>query len=824
MKKLLDLLLPADFSSLKQVLLRTTMLFLMGYGLISFYEIKAQNNVQVSIAHNWCSHPLARSGQPFRFTSWIENKGNTEIADLKVIINRPNGIRVIRPCRVIDRIGPNLFERIDWEMVSDSTGTFEFEVEISGVEQNRIIQMKGEKYRVLVIGGDEHSSRLELCTDEHGYWRRLNRPESLQICNSLPLNTIEHKKSSEINHNTYGICTHLPRSIDYEDPFNPVHLIDNDPETCWSSQQNNSSYPGIPPWIEIDLGVNAFISQFNLVPYWNNTDFPLGFVISTSDNGNEWLVSYQTQLYMFNGSGPRSGDKIKQVIILDRPVNARYVRIAFDRLPLSGGNYAEVSQGYKARLSGIEVLDTEGHNLALVAKGAAVKASDFFLGWQNTAESVYEAFPRIFDIGLKWVRVGQWGDQTEWAAVEREKGKYSIDSLTDAGINKLLDNGVDILYGLNYGNSLYECPQKPFFDIGPIYKEGHPFYFNQGPKTEAGRQAFVNYVDYVVRRYGDRIKWWELWNEENGWYPGHEAELYGKLLYAVARHIKSINTDLKVMYGGTAALAPITTEISIREGAAPFIDACAFHPYTIDKPEGGAIGTLEFYKGKDISRSKEQMNYKRIEDVIEGVKQPFLLHGNPNISVWMDEWGTNVTGLDYSYDPGIGEYGCTKYLMRFYIYGGWLGVPTAWWALHNLNMSQDWGILERNDYGFRPMSYALQNICSVVSDLRPVTDLLYDYQGQAPDPKIISFKRDDSGETLVLVWASELFTDDVRYYPSSLTFSLEKRPEQVRITDLYWGVTQVAKWKYKKGKVIIPDLIVRDYPVVITCEISNPAS
>jgi hypothetical protein len=804
--------------------MRILLLFFIINGLTSFNGIFAQKDAQLHIVRNWCNHPLARTGQPFLFTTWIENTANTEVTDLKVAVNQPKGVHISEPDRAINRIGSNLYVRIDWEMISDSTGTFEFEVELSGREQNRIVNERSSKYRVLVIGLNENMSRLKLCTDERGYWRILNQPESLQIGNSLPMRVIEHKKSNEINHNTYGICTHLPRSRDYEDPFNPIHLIDNDPETCWSSQQNNSSYPGIPPWIEIDLGKPAIITQVNLVPYWKNTDFPLGYSISTSVNGEEWQESFQTKLHLFNDSGPKYGDKIIQTITLDRAVNARFVRIEFNRLPLSGGNYAEVSQGCKARLSGIEVVNNEGCNLALFENGAKVKASDIFLGWQNTAKSVNEAFSRIFDIGFKWVRVGQWGDQTEWAAVERGKGKYSVDPLTDAGIQKLLDNGVDILYGLNYGNSLYECPQKPFFDVGPIYKEGHPFYLNQGPKTEIGRQGFVNYVDYVVRRYGNRIKWWELWNEENGWYPGHEAELYGKLLFAVAKHIKSINPDLKVMYGGTAALAPITTEISLREGAAPFIDACAFHPYTIDKPEGGAIGTLEYYEGKDISRSKEQMNYKRIEDVIEGVKQPFLLHGNPNISVWMDEWGTNVTGLDYSYDPGIGEYECTKYLMRFYIYGGWLGVPTAWWALHNLNTSQDWGILDPDDYGFRPMSYALQNICSVVSDVQPVTYLPYEYQGQAPDPKIISFMRDGSGETLILAWASELSTDDVRSYPSNLTFSLVKKPSQVRITDLYWGVSQEAKWKYKKGKVIIMDLVVRDYPVVITCEVSNPAS
>jgi hypothetical protein len=90
------------------------------------------------------------------------------------------------------------------------------------------------------------------------------------------------------------------------------------------------------------------------------------------------------------------------------------------------------------------------------------------------------------------VRIGQWGDQTEWAAVERVKGQYAMDKATDAAIHELADNNVDILFGLNYGNALYAAEngnpeRKPFIDVGPIYHEGSPFYLNNGPRTPAVR-------------------------------------------------------------------------------------------------------------------------------------------------------------------------------------------------------------------------------------------------------------------------------------------------------------------------------------------------
>ena len=415
---------------------------------------------------------------------------------------------------------------------------------------------------------------------------------------------------------------------------------------------------------------------------------------------------------------------------------------------------------------------------------------------------------------MKWVRVGQWGDQTEWAAVERAKGKFSIDPVTAKAIDTLLDNRVDILWGLNYGNALYDRPDPPP-DCGPLYFEGHPFYLNWGPRTEAGREGFVRYVDFVVRKYQKRIQWWELWNEENGWFPGHEPELYGKLLYAVAKHIKAIDPNLKVMVGGTAAPAPLTTEIALREGAAPYVDACAFHPYGIDKPEGG-MGTMESYKGKNLSQSREQTGWNRVEDIVAGVKKPFAQHGNTNVQVWLDEWGLNVSGLDYTYDPHVGEYGLSKYLTRFYLYNGWLGHPMAWWAFFTINKSQDWGIIDPENFGFRPPSFALQNVCSLASDVTSIPAPEYYYDGIAPDLKVIVFQRDRSREKVVFLWSAQMATDKVLSYPGQFNFAAESKPEAVVLTDVYWGLSQPAVWSYENGRVILNGIIVRDYPIGIS--------
>ncbi|HZZ44991.1 MAG TPA: discoidin domain-containing protein [Tepidisphaeraceae bacterium] len=759
---------------------------------------------QLSVTQVWADKPAVNVGDHVRFSAFVENTGGADVPEATVSLTD-------EPVRKIGIVPAGGYQRVDWELTPAKAGTMPLVVTASAEG----IKSAVKTYKILAVDHLDRLSRQELCTDEEGYWRLLDRPVTLQNGNAAALKGIQHKTSAEIGDNPYGICVHLPRSKEYEDPFNVAHLIDDDAETCWSSQQRPSSFPGNPPVVEMDLGRSQTISQVNLVPYWRNTDFPLGVSIWISADGATWQEAFEAHSIKFNKrTTEKRGDKKVQVLKLPHEFSGRFVRVSFDRLPLSGGNFAEVSQGYKARLSGIELIDAAGKNVALASDGVSIKASDTFTGWQDTVQTIDQAFPKIMEIGAKWVRVGQWGDQTEWAAVEREKGKFAMDPATDRAINTLAENHVGILYGLNYGNALYDANPKPA-DIGPIFKEGHPFSANWGPRTEAGRQAFVRYVDWVVRKYQGKITWWELWNEENGWFPGHEPDLYGKLLYAVAKHIKEINPDMKVMYGGTAAPAPVTAEIALRHGAAPYLDAYAFHPYGIDMPEGG-MGTMEQYQGKNVAQSREQLGWNHLEDIVAGVRKPFAQHGKPNIGVWLDEWSLNVSGLDYTYKAGVGEYGLAKYLTRFYIYNGWLGQPTAWWALHTMNKSQDWGIIDPETFGFRPMSYAMQNVCSVVSDVASDPVPAFDYAGAAKDLKVIAYHGTREKKQMVLVWSAELHTENVEAYPGRFSVAVAAQPKEVVLTDLYWGVEQPAKWTYENGRIVLPDLIVRDYPVVIT--------
>ena len=116
---------------------------------------------------------------------------------------------------------------------------------------------------------------------------------------------------------------------------------------------------------------------------------------------------------------------------------------------------------------------------------------------------------RVFDSGVKWVRLGQYensSEKTSWDWVEQTRGAYTVRPEVDEAIRSLVDNGVSIEMQLCYGNALYEgdpmtrpnriLPAPP--GIGD--QDNLPPTIFQGLKTEDEIQGFLNYTRFMVNR------------------------------------------------------------------------------------------------------------------------------------------------------------------------------------------------------------------------------------------------------------------------------------------------------------------------------------
>lgn len=120
------------------------------------------------------------------------------------------------------------------------------------------------------------------------------------------------------------------------------------------------------------------------------------------------------------------------------------------------------------------------------------------------------------EAGIKLTRVDMG-----WQSVEPEKGKFAW-KRWDAVIDSVSKSGIDML-----GLFAYQ-----------------PAWLSQNaPATDEERALFANYVYETVKRYKEKIRYWEIWNEPNGgsfWRPKSNVADYTRLLVASYKAVISL--------------------------------------------------------------------------------------------------------------------------------------------------------------------------------------------------------------------------------------------------------------------------------------------
>jgi hypothetical protein len=131
---------------------------------------------------------------------------------------------------------------------------------------------------------------------------------------------------------------------------------------------------------------------------------------------------------------------------------------------------------------------------------------------------------RMFDGGVKWIRIGQYensSDLTSWDYVEQKRGVLAIDPKLDDYVDSLLDNGVHIQVQLLYGNPMYTSPSGKLPDSivpkpGSFHNDDRSLYsIFWPPRTPEQIEAFTRYVRFMVNHFRGRIHYWALWNEQD---------------------------------------------------------------------------------------------------------------------------------------------------------------------------------------------------------------------------------------------------------------------------------------------------------------------
>ncbi len=152
--------------------------------------------------------------------------------------------------------------------------------------------------------------------------------------------------------------------------------------------------------------------------------------------------------------------------------------------------------------------------------------------------------------GIRWARA-----DFSWGAVEWKKGDWHFNHL-DRVLDEADKAGITILPILDYNVSWANPAFQHLDDWG-------------------------EYVRQLVTRYKDRIRYWEVWNEENipNFWKQPNAKDYITLLKRTYEIIKEIDPELQVVFGGLAGVPHEYYENVLKEGGGKYFDVVNIHPY-----------------------------------------------------------------------------------------------------------------------------------------------------------------------------------------------------------------------------------------------------
>jgi len=390
----------------------------------------------------------------------------------------------------------------------------------------------------------------------------------MQEGNSNSCVKIKPKKSWEIKHNLLGSNTEQQPRTPFNDtqPFLPVHLIDGDPGTVWCSF--GLMAPDVhPEWIRIDLPIESTVASVALVlsnKYYPGTNFgrslPKELTVKLSRDAWHWETVYESQDVDIETPevleikfGPR---RAKQIWVIGNNFTKR------TSLPSSFGSLTFFSIGE------MEVRDPAGNDLALVSRGAGVTVSSTnFTHYDNRLTQNALWGPLHYDVGMKWLRAssGGGGIAYQWPFIEKERGRYEVDPVLDQWFTDVRRCGIDLILGLDItvGNPIYQNPPKEVNWSEARWKGllvEAPFLPGTGgwvDQTPEMGEAWLRYVEFVVRHFKDRAYIWEIGNEwtDPGW-DYKIAERYMKIFEKTYEAVKRADPNARIMPGATAGFAP----------------------------------------------------------------------------------------------------------------------------------------------------------------------------------------------------------------------------------------------------------------------------
>ena len=173
--------------------------------------------------------------------------------------------------------------------------------------------------------------------------------------------------------------------------------------------------------------------------------------------------------------------------------------------------------------------------------------------------------------GAKSIGVDGIRDGINWNSIETKKGVYDFSSWRLDYLRQTEKTGLDVTVVFNWGNALYDGGFTPY--------------------TEAGRQAFANFISATLDTFGG-ITAIEIGNEFNGdnFVSGpvlngsyeERDDYYFKMIKTVYETVKADHPDVKILGGSTHSIPVGYLDKIFDQGGLKYLDGITIHPYTTD--------------------------------------------------------------------------------------------------------------------------------------------------------------------------------------------------------------------------------------------------
>ncbi len=656
----------------------------------------------------------------------------------------------------------------------------------------------------------------------YGYTDILGAPPDLtdfteiQSGNTNEIKKIKLKRSCDLKSNYLGSTTpRMPRTEENDDlRLECGNLIDGNPETCWCS--NPQFQPDVEPvWIRIDLPIERSLNKIILKkregeikrgnygwrPASNAAEIGCGIpeilTIKISCDGRNWTTVFD---------GETENKHSRTVFVYD------FEEIRGKQIWIIGRNLMPVENLLCCfSIACVQVFDIKGREVSLASYGSAVSVSSSMHTFAQTRECHHWFWPLQYEMGLKWARIGYHDDPINWHWVERKKDILKVDPEADAAIDNLIENGVEIVMALGFGNRLYtDSPERKLTQM-------HEWNYEmpKPPSSPEAIESWARYIEFMVKKYSGRIHIFEVWNEWNisdYWGDEPDCELFIHLSEIAYEIIRRYAPDAKIMMGSVAGFPfgianwnPEETEKNINA----YIPLKAFKMLTgkIDM-----IGWHPFYQ-----RSLESAEFKNYENDVTALKKlgsEFGFNGQYFISEY-----SYFASYPYPSKPHFGDDLYISEIVKAKIIAGMsvkhteLDMPIFYCETWNTVFPADLSLMRRifSSYPIvptqpEPAFYVLRNLANILDGYCGISfgDIAY-----VPDNNINYTALTDGADDMLAFWSKDCpedISDDIL-----INIKLKIMYESAAAYDPINGIYQ----ELNICNGVLKYIFVKDYPVLI---------